>query len=59
MSSTQTKSVTNVIDTEYKEYAMYVLEQRAIASYIDGFKPVHRKIIYTAINQFKNKISPY
>lgn len=34
--SIQTKSVSNVIDHEYKDYAMYVLENRAIPSYIDG-----------------------
>lgn len=53
--SIQTKSVSNVIDHEYKDYAMYVLENRAIPSYIDGLKPTGRKILYAALTNFKNK----
>ena len=44
------KSVTEIIDSEYLEYAMYVLESRAIPSAIDGFKPVHRKLVYSMLN---------
>lgn len=53
--SIQTKSVSDVIDHEYKDYAIYTLESRAIPSYIDGCKSVHRKILYAALTQFKNK----
>ncbi len=49
------RTVSDIIDTEYKEYAMYVLENRAIPSYIDGQKPSGRKILYSMINQFKGK----
>lgn len=49
------QSITETIDDAYKSYAMYVLENRAIPSYIDGFKPVHRKLFYTMINDHKNK----
>lgn len=51
------KSITELIDKDYRSYAMYTLENRAIASYIDGFKTVHRKLMYSMINQFKgNKV---
>jgi len=49
------KSVTEVIDTEYREYAMYVLEQRAIPSVIDGFKMVHRKLVYAMLTEHSGK----
>ena len=49
------RSITDIIDTEYKQYAMYVLENRAIPSFCDGLKTVHRKILYSAINQYKGK----
>lgn len=40
------KSVTELIDTDLREYSMYVLENRALPSLVDGLKPVQRKIIY-------------
>lgn len=43
------KSITEIVDTEYREYAMYVLENRAIPSAIDGFKMVHRKLVYSML----------
>lgn len=51
----ENRSIDNIIDTEYLEYSMYVLEQRAIPSAIDGGKPVHRKLIYAMINEHKGK----
>ena len=45
-----TRSITNIIDTEYLSYSMYTLENRAVPSTIDGFKPVHRKLVYAMIN---------
>lgn len=41
--NTVNKTVSSIIDDEYKAYAMYVLENRAIPSYIDGFKPIYIK----------------
>jgi DNA topoisomerase-2 len=40
------KTVTNYLDDDYALYGMYTLEQRAIPSVIDGFKPTQRKIIF-------------
>ncbi len=38
--------ITDVIETNYMPYAMSVIISRAIPE-IDGFKPVHRKLLYT------------
>lgn len=40
------KSITGFLSDEYKEFAMYTIENRAIPSVIDGFKPSQRKIIH-------------
>lgn len=49
------KTITESIDTDYKLYANYTLSNRAIPSYIDGFKPVHRKLLYAMIHEHKGK----
>ena len=49
------KTVTEIIDSDYMEYAMYTLEQRAIPSVVDGQKIVNRKILYAMINKFGGK----
>ncbi|WP_434414417.1 hypothetical protein JTY60_01855 [symbiont of Argiope bruennichi] len=36
-----------LISDYYKEYAKYIIQNRAIPSFIDGFKPVQRRIIYS------------
>ena len=41
----RTKTITEFLDTDYKEYSMSVITERAIPSVIDSFKPVQRKII--------------
>lgn len=45
------KTTSELIDTSYREYSMYVLEQRAIPSCIDGLKTVTRKTIFAAIDK--------
>jgi DNA topoisomerase-2 len=40
------KSITEFLSNEYKEFALYSIEGRAIPSVIDGFKPTQRKIIH-------------
>lgn len=47
--------IENFIDNEYKEFAKYVLDTRAIPNVIDGFKSAQRKAIYTAHTYNKNK----
>lgn len=42
------KTISNFLSNEYKEFAMYVIEGRAIPSIIDGLKPSQRKIIHIA-----------
>jgi len=46
MSMMRETSITNFLSKEYKEFAMYSIEGRAIPSVIDGFKPTQRKIIH-------------
>ena len=41
-------TISDFLNGDYKRYAMYVIESRAIASIIDGFKTVNRKIIFVA-----------
>ena len=48
------KSITDFLSVEYKEFAMYSIEGRAIPSVIDGFKPTHRKVIHVCNQIWKN-----
>ena len=48
------KTITNFLSNEYKEFAMYVIEGRAIPSVIDGLKPSQRKIIHISNQIWKN-----
>ena len=43
------RTITNFLNTEYLNYAFSVLEERAIPSAIDGFKPGARKIMHAAL----------
>jgi len=40
------KSITDFLSDEYKEFAMYTIENRAIPSVVDSFKTSQRKIIH-------------
>ena len=42
------KTITEFLSVEYKDFAMYSIEGRAIPSCIDGFKPSQRKVIHVA-----------
>ncbi len=43
------QEITNTLETNYMPYAMSVIVSRAIPE-IDGFKPSHRKLLYTMYN---------
>jgi DNA topoisomerase II len=47
------RTVENFFDNELRDYAIYVVENRAIPSLIDGFKPSQRKIAHTANQVWK------
>ena len=38
--------ITDTVRTNFMPYAMYVIRERSIPE-IDGFKPSHRKLLYT------------
>jgi DNA gyrase/topoisomerase IV subunit A len=40
------KTISDFLSNDYKEFAFYTIENRAIPSIIDGFKPSQRKIIH-------------
>ncbi len=46
--------ISEFLQKEYREFARYVVEFRAIPSIIDGFKPTQRKIIYVAEKYLRN-----
>jgi DNA topoisomerase-2 len=54
MQKPEIKSVTQYLDQDYREYAVYVVEERAIPSVIDGFKPTQRKVIFVADRVWRN-----
>lgn len=48
----------NLLDqsvSDYRAYAVYVARCRAVPDYIDGLKPVIRRILYCAAHDFKNQ----
>lgn len=53
MAKPEIKTVTQYLDEDYREYAVYVVEERAIPSVIDGFKPTQRKVIFVANRAWK------
>jgi DNA gyrase/topoisomerase IV subunit A len=54
MSHFEQKSITQFLEAEYRDYAMYVIEGRAIPSVIDGLKPTQRKIIHVSNKVWRN-----
>ena len=47
------RTIEDFFDNEYTEFAKSVVENRAIPSVIDGFKPSQRKIAFIANRVFK------
>ena len=50
---TPERTVTDFFDNELRDYALYTVQNRAIPSLIDGFKPSQRKIAHTANQVWK------
>jgi len=48
------KTIKEFLNKDYKDYSLYTIENRAIPSVIDGFKPTARKIVHCSINTWKN-----
>jgi DNA topoisomerase-2 len=51
------QSATEYLHEDYKDYAMHTILHRAIPSFVDGLKPVQRKIIATAMQHAKHLIN--
>ncbi len=51
-----TRDLTDFYNAEFKEYALYTIHHRAIPTLLDGFKPVHKKIMWTALRKAKSPI---
>ena len=49
----KTRTVTDFLNKELKEYAVDILENRCIPSCIDSFKPSQRKVVYVADKMWK------
>lgn len=47
--------ITEEVETSFIQYAMSVIVSRALPDVRDGFKPVHRRILYT---MYENGLSP-
>jgi DNA topoisomerase-2 len=48
-----TKTISDFLAEEYRDFSLYTIENRAIPSVIDGFKPTHRKIIFISNQLWK------
>ena len=45
--------INDFLNNDYKDYALYTIENRAIPSVIDGLKPVQRKILACSVKLWK------
>ena len=43
------RSISDFLNKEYKNYALSVIEERAIPSIVDGFKPTARKVMHGSL----------
>jgi DNA topoisomerase-2 len=53
MSNVPVRTAEDFFDTEYRNYAIYTIENRALPSLVDGFKPAQRKIAFAANKLWK------
>jgi len=49
------KTITEIVDTDLLDYSMYVLQNRAIPSAIDGLKNSARKLVYSMLTEYPTK----
>lgn len=49
-------SITEQIDTQYREYALYVLQSRGIPNFYDFLTPVQRLIVLNSPNKFNKTV---
>lgn len=47
------KTISEFLSEEYKDFALYTVESRAIPSVIDGFKPTQRKVLFISNQTWK------
>jgi DNA gyrase/topoisomerase IV subunit A len=48
-------TIPDLLEEQYKQFAYYVIESRAIPSVVDGLKPVQRRSLWTATKIAKNE----
>lgn len=53
------QSISKELETSFMDYAMSVIVARAIPDVRDGFKPVHRRVLYAAYNMGMTHDKPY
>lgn len=49
------QTVTDLLNNDYKEYALYVVEDRAIPAFADGLKPSQRKALAAGMRYAKDR----
>lgn len=58
-SNEQDREISKELETSFLDYAMSVIVARAIPDARDGFKPVHRRVLYAAWNLGMTSASQY
>jgi hypothetical protein len=56
MENTKTLTIKDQIDTDYRKYALYVIQSRGIPNFYDALTPVQRLILQNSPNSFKKTV---
>ena len=51
------RTISDFLNKEYRDYSYHIIENRAIPSLIDGFKPTQRKIIFVSSKYIKKSFN--